>query len=675
MAGKRRALEKGGALDAFVHALAGLGATSRWTGLPPRAGATTLARAVGEGIIEGRRRGKGHDAADAPPVDAEDLDHEGQRGVAELGSILWHAMSGPDTAPALSRWIPRPHTDPIIALTLSRRRRAQYAEREPLDRNTIFPGPRVWLFEIERAKGEIPDAIAVWRSPERDGAPATRCACVWTHGRMGTQTHPLVIAARWNADAGDAHAGACVLGPSADDARRAAGDAGRQTLLRRRQDAIGKEWMAKIAIPAALAWVDRHGGHAPRAGQIGGGHCESECGPVIAPIAAPERTGIPHWVSTKRIRAVEAIVLDTAREGYRIGPSCTVDAWRRGWAGYAEMAAAAWRAGYDGRKPLDTEAWEAVARGLAENTLGGNTNAAALSATSALVHKMLAQTGRSDVVWGEDDRRLCALEIPSRLWRALAEAGPRPSPASIELDMRWWLVEIEAPCEEEPNAVALWKDGEDVVTLAAFLCDDEPGRPRFVTIVTWRTCAAGTRKGEGLAALKQPIHINDPTNAENRDALRHVIETLAEPETGAIARANSAIALHLETVERPAPLGAYRASRSGESQATTRREHAASQWLFAIERAPQPEPAARGDGSGVGNRGERGALEELQHVRAHWKRQAFGPRLTRRRLIIVKDYERGPKPREDQIVLTRLAQAQTPIDIPDRRRDQPGSQD
>ena len=81
------------------------------------------------------------------------MEHEGQRNVAELGTILWHAMEGQRDAPELEAWMAPPHADPIVALAPSRRRLAEYAVPEAIDRSCAFPGARVWLIEIERAKG------------------------------------------------------------------------------------------------------------------------------------------------------------------------------------------------------------------------------------------------------------------------------------------------------------------------------------------------------------------------------------------------------------------------------------------------------------------------------------------------------------------------------------------
>ena len=275
---------------------------------------------------------------------------------------------------------------------------------------------------------------------------------------------------------------------------------------------------------------------------------------------------------------------------------------------------------------------------------------------------MLEQTGRSHVARAPDARTLCALEIPRRLWRALGEAGPRPAVlAGPQLSERWWIVEVEAPADDEPNAIALWEADDAEVALAGFLCPGERGGAPFVTVVTWRTSAEGERSSEGLAALRTPVHADDPDNPESRAGLEQIIETLAAPDTGPIARAKTAVALHLANNAQAPALRSYRPSagsaraRGDDAGARPPRSITA---LFAIERAPEPE-TAEPDGKGKGHgRGGGGQLEERQRVRAHFKRQAFGPRLSRRRLIVIEGYRRGPAPEDDQIVVTRLAEGE-----------------
>ena len=660
----------GGTFDALVQAIVGLGTVPRWAELPPPTTPRGLGRALGQGVLHGRlpHGAKGAHPVDPSPLPVEQMQHEGQRSLAELGIILWHAMGGTRDAPELEPWMAPPHTDPIVALALSRRRLAEYASAEAIDRSCAFPGGRVWLVEIERAKGDVPGGIAVWRSRGVDGEWRTRCACVWTHGRIGTATHPLVIGAQWDVDGNNAVAGAYVIGPGWDDATRAGGGGLRAAALARRRNAIGKQMMARIVIPAAFAWLDCHGGIARPAGRFGAGEPQTPGGRArpghpartVHPVPAVARTPPPPWLSADVERAVEAIVIGAAREGFRVGASCPVPEWRSGWAGYAEMGAVAWYAIADLKTQIDADTWLAMERALGEDRLEARSAHPALAATSGLVRKMLAQTGRNHVAHAPDAHTLCALEIPSRLWRALSEAGPCPQPtATLNLGERWWLVEVEAPADDEPNAIALWEESGAEVALAAFLCVEDGNNAPILTVVSWRTAPDGERTAAGVAVLKQPVHVDDPDNPESQAGTRHVIDTLAAPDTGSIARAKTAIALHLASDGRAAPLASYRPSPAGarargEELPAGQRSITA---LFALDRAPEPESAEK-RATGEGHRRGGGRLHARQHVRAHWKRQAFGPRLTRRRWIVVEGYARGPAPEDDQIVMTRLAEQQ-----------------
>ena len=668
----KRGRSTAGAFDAFARAIVGLGAVASWAALPPATAPASLARALGQGVLHGRlpQGANGARGAGASPLPVEQMQHEGQRSIAELGAILWHAMGGERNAPELAPWMIPPHADPIVALSLSRGHITEYASRDAVDRTCAFPGPRVWLMEIERAKGDTPAGIAVWRSHGTNGEWVTRCACVWTHGRIGSATHPLVIGAQWDVHGDNAAAGACVIGPSWDDATRAAADGSRNAVLARRQNAIGKQMMTGIVVPAALAWLDAHAGNARPAGHVGEGGAQepaeqASCraaSRIVVPVPGAARTPAPAWLTADVERAVEAIVIGAAREGYRIGASCPVEAWRRSWAGYAEMGAVAWHAIADPKAQIDAETWRAMERALGEDSLEGRSAHPALAATSALVRKMLTQTGRSHVARAPDARTLCALEIPRRLWRALGEAGPRPAVlAGPQLSERWWIVEIEAPADDEPNAVALWEADGAEVALAGFLCPGERGGAPFVTVVTWRASAEGERSSAGLAALRSPVHADDPDNPESRAGLEQIIEALTAPHTGPIARAKTAIALHRANNAQAPALRSYRPSagsaRARADEAGARHPRSITA-LFAIERAPEPESAeAQAQGRGCG-RGGGGQLEERQRVRAHFKRQAFGPRLSRRRLIVIEGYRRGPAPEDDQIVVTRLAEGE-----------------
>ena len=583
--------DTGGAFDAFARAIVGLGTAPSWIGLPPPTTPGSLARALAQGVVQGRLPRTAKGAGDGPPQPVEEIQHESQRSVVELGTILWHAMEGERDAPELAPWMTPPHADPIVALSLSRQHITQYAAREAVDRTCAFPGDRVWLVEIERAKGDTPAGIAVWRSRGPNGQWRTRCACVWTHGRIRIGHASAVIGAQWAIGGNGATAGACVLGANSDHATRAATDGSRNAVLARRQNAIGKQMIARIVVPAALAWLDAHGGNARPAGHVGEGGAQeaaehAPCRPpsrIVAPVPGAARTPAPAWLAAEPERAVEAIVIGAAREGFRIGASCPVPVWRRGWTGHAEMGAVAWHAIGDLRAQIDADTWCAMERTLGAGSLEERGAHPALAATSALVRKMLEQTGRSHV----------------------ARAG--------------------------------------------FLCPGERGGPPFITVVTWRTTPEGERSSEGLAALRAPVYADDPDNPDNpesRAGLDQIIETLAAPHTRPVARAKTAIALHLANNAEAPALGSYRPSagsaraRCGDAGARPPRSITA---LFAIERAPEPKHGEdRATGQGGHRRVGGRPLLARQKVGPHWKRQAYGPRLSRRRWIVIERYERGP---------------------------------
>ena len=102
------------------------------------------------------------------PGEPEALEHEGTRSIAELGALLGHAGRGAEDAPELVQWVTPPHTDPIIALALTRRRLAECAAPDPFGRTCALPGERVSTIEIERAKGDC--ALA----PAGLGTPSVR---------------------------------------------------------------------------------------------------------------------------------------------------------------------------------------------------------------------------------------------------------------------------------------------------------------------------------------------------------------------------------------------------------------------------------------------------------------------------------------------------------------------
>ena len=142
------------------------------------------------------------------------------------------------------------------------------------------------------------------------------------------------MGARWDADGGNAVASGCVIGPSWEEAARVTKGAVLEAVLARRRDAIGKELIARIVVPAALAWLDRHAGAARPAGRFGAGdartpkirHRPGLPARMVYTVPGSTRTPPPAWITAEAQRAAEAVVLATAREGWRIGANSPVQA-------------------------------------------------------------------------------------------------------------------------------------------------------------------------------------------------------------------------------------------------------------------------------------------------------------------------------------------------------------
>ena len=579
--------------------------------------------------------------------------HDGHRAVTELGTLLWHAMNGPDTTPELATKLPPANDHPITALSICRARAGEYARREPVDRALALPGRHVWLVEIERAKRNTPDAIALWSSRDDAGDPRIRCAAIWIHGAGASPAKPLVIGASWRED--EADAAACVITSSQSDAEDATRRAERGGVLRHVGVKAATNALAQLLAPAALAWHDAHHGRAPASGHI------RSTAPYVRTTPGAPRATAPAWLTRQPGACAARLVAEAAREGWRIGGGNPIARWRHTWAGCAEAGALGWDTLGMENVPVAPAAWTTLAdrleRAPAHHT---TTSHPTLRAAGAVVRRLLAQTGRNHLARPSDETPLHALQIPSTLWRALGDAGPPPNEfGTLDLCKRTWLVEIERPGESEPELIVLSAENTEELTLAGFL-SPTPRNEDCLALVSWRQKPDGRITDLGAATLQCPVHVNDPAQTEANAELLRSARTLADPERGVVARAKNAIALHLQNTPETAPLGPYRPSegRGGEDRPPGQRTAGDDvESLFALERAPEPErqeetPAQRRPG----RQRSRGPLTARQEVCTHWKQQAMGPNRSQRRTILILPYKRGPKPREDQVPITRLSE-------------------
>ena len=360
------------------------------------------------------------------------MTHEGQRSVAELGAILWHALGGALDAPEFEPQIAPPHTDPVVALA------------------HLPPAPR----RVRRARSDRPQhrvpgtARVAHRNRARQGRHARRRRGVAKPRDRRRMAHALRVYLDTRADRVD--------DPPACDRRavggrrqqrtrggvRARGLVGAGDTRGRRRSEERRDRTAPERDRQADDGADRDPGGARVARRTR--RSRPPCGTVRCRTTGKGRTPRAHRATRcahprarRRRRGsaphpsvrVEAIVLRTAGEGWRVGAACPVREWSDGWAGYAELGAVAWAAIDDLDRRTDSNTWSAMEQAFREDRLAHASAHPALEATSALVRKMLEQTGRNHVAHAPDERTLCALEVPARLWRALAEAGPCPQAA------------------------------------------------------------------------------------------------------------------------------------------------------------------------------------------------------------------------------------------------------
>lgn len=630
--------------DALVRAIARHGTT--------HVDGETFEEQLARGVAKARER------ADDETSRNEDA-RDGYRAIAELGAILARALG----VPAQHRGEHNPedaaagNTDPVVALSVARARLGAYARSDPVDRTIVFPGERVWVLEIEQARRETPDTLAVWRSRTADGRPCTRAAGVWIHGPGATPDAPMVVTARWHE--GVANASTCILAAEHADASAAGGKAKRAGLIERRQRTLPSKVMAEIMVPVALAWLDAHRGDAPPTHAPGRQRSEAGGPPRLRTVAAPTPAAKPNWLTATPKRCAERIVIEMAREGWRLGARNPIGAWRSSWAGWAESGVVAWGVMGAEQAPFETHAWADAAEALKHDSERHRTDThPAVGALATLVRRMLAQTGRTHLASASTARTLVGIEIPTRLWQALREAGPAPDGLeTIDRADREWLVEIERPGDEDPELLTLWSDGVRSEGMAAFVCPEDGDR-EAISVMAWRTNGE-TVIDHGAVALRCPAQASDPGNTSANTSLRTLIEGLGAPRTGAIARARTAIALHIANRGEPAPLGPYRPAHTHGSEKTEHQDRSGygTTDLFALDRAPDPERSHHAIGSAEPGGSRTGtALQARQRVQAHFKRQAIGPGRKSRRLIVIESYYRGPAPREDQIAITRLAE-------------------
>ena len=279
-----------------------------------------------------------------------------------------------------------------------------------------------------------------------------------------------------------------------------------------------------------------------------------------------------------------------------------------------------------------------------------------------LLERTLQASGRPPADGTPTHEPLQALLVPRKIWEDIAKAGEPPElPDPFEHAGRRlaWYVEIEKPAPGEPRGIALWRnDEDDTRTTIGIWTSGHDASPHAPIVAMWCQGKNIANTSMGVIRLADPIE-RAMTGEEFDTLAQQLLWMLVGEKDWLGLRAVAAAAEHLTRREArevsgapPPPMIWNEPAAPGE-----RNQHKASapEGLFAIERMSEGARLnATPTGKTTGQR-SKGPLLERQEVEAHWKRQAYGLRREKRKVILVESYKRGPRAGPEQIVMDRMA--------------------
>ena len=578
----------------------------------------------------------------------------------ELVAMVCAALGPQRTA---ARWCPNPRPLRAVAMganivrEVRRREYHQALEAEPAAN---------WYVELPDAGRKSPRGVALWRR-DRAGGERWMLAGVWTRGLEGASAHPTMVIEEWNMEAGT-RVGEVIQFCGQDEQARDPGEARVMEVRERMTDTImGCVGAALAHSPPRRERALVNAGYWNRA--VAGARAKREparalaremarrhivecvaLGPLDAgrsPIAAP-RTALECVVAAARRTARE--------EGHNIALSTPLGTH---WTEEAELGAIVWHA----RNAL-AESEDAVVRygrAAPESTLERPCVFPG-AALRTLMSRTIAASGGAAVYDTKAYEPLEAVLVPAKTWADIAAAGPPPQdtdPFGDGSEHRAWYLEIERPAKGEPAGYALWWDEAEERATVMGIWTEGPGASREAPRISafkigekGSGARVGTvRLGRGDAQAKEGRAASEVAGA----ALQALTGGTPSLGTRAMAAAHEqrlrlAARMAGETPPQPQRWAAPAPTEPGRAPAAAHPDG-----LFAIARmepAPGP-PAAQGAGTTRASDAAR-AVRERHWVRAHWKRQRYGPQGKRRKVVLIESYERGPAPGAEQIVMLRM---------------------
>ena len=667
-------------------------------------GSRTLAETIAQGIVftraicadgEARRRENTADAGDARTLAGMPL-RESARGPLELASIAWRELRDSDRTDPLGALVPVPHNDPLIAVRLTKRRVAEFDAAGPTAPPLGDYDARVWYIEIDRPAKGLPRALARTRIVDPDGeTTGNRVCAIWTEGHEASFDRPLIVSLSWPTG-GESAQGGAMRWPLPDER-------GLQSVDPAPIVAARRELLLSHCVPVLLhraigAWTQaKNSGREPATGGF-----ERRRGRMrVTKGARSDRSRTTEYRNlARRLRqqalvsvpecpyGVEALteVLPTPGTGLDavlMAAARTADAaggapvdetnpplWSERWWVRAEQGVVLWHMFTSPIEPgeLVDSRFRQVALDI-EGILQ-RTAPMAIKCAGEFIWQTLTQTQRAEVIQSRAPGTIHGLKVPPRLWRAIAEAGPHPELADIYAEDRWWYVEIETPAPGEPRAMALWlhrePDGTKVESGFGIWTEGHHASLESPVLIGWRMPPDVPARQMGWAKLDEMPYANGapgPSLGEDvHDEFMAMAERALVGRESVQERVCAAITEHLTRgTSEPLALsadGVREANRSAGTLRTAVSEQPPpeTQSIFALVRAPDPvlaDAATKVEVTGKGM--ERGPPAEHHYVRAHFKRQAYGPKQSLRRVICIEGYWRGPEPDELHVVLERMS--------------------
>lgn len=629
--------------------------------------------------------------------------HEDAQGLLEAAAIAWRELRDADTTDSLEPFIPVPNADPVIAMRISPARMAEFEAAGPTMPPLDDYERRIWYLEIDQPKAGQPRSLIRWRTRGDSGvAGPVRVCGIWTSGPGASFDKPFVLSMSWELLGDEAKAGwrrwPLFDGKPMSNEQRPGAARGNE-----RVKAMQEHYVPVIMQQAIAAWVLAESmGRAPARSTLR----RDDRRRFTTPSASdPDRRYRDQRQLADQLLQTSFLALPSCPQGSEgrsltlPTPPTALDAVLMAGARAADRAGFV-PAGQAGEPPLWSEDWWARAeQGVVMwhmttsqredgELVGGRyrfVNApmediiqrpapVAIKCASQFIMQILAQTQRAQVFHSRMPGVIHGIKIPPRLWRALGEAGPHPEPPDPFAEERWWYAEIEEPEPDEPRGVAIWLHGNADRTHAesgiAIWTEGPHATPEKPVVVGWRLPSEepAARIGFGWARLDAVPHAHGaPGPSLPDDVTEHYwrLADIALKGSGSIRmKVHAAISEHLTrgTVE-PLTLGTPTfevnartgpATASGKDSANGRTP-GVPESIFQLIRAPDPivsDPRQRAR-TPAGGRGHE--LTERHYVKAHYKRQAYGPGQSLRQVICVEGYWRGPEPDAEHVPLERLA--------------------